>query len=173
MRKIFLWFYCLPIGEALIYIGLTTLICIFLHNRFKKSPLWKSCNIVFLICWIGAIFLGTLLQRTAGHSSSRPVLMPFYSYYIALHGGSQEIYRTNFMNTVFFYPTGLLGSAILPGSWPRIRKILLVAVCFTVLSIAIEFIQYRFGLGIAEMDDVIHNALGTLLGALVFSIFVK
>ena len=173
MRKIFLWFYCLPIMEALVWILLATLIYLFLYNRFKNSPVWKSCNLIFLTCWIGAILLGTLVQRTAGHSPSDPVLTPFYSYYLARHGGSPEIYRTNFMNTVFFYPAGLLASAILPGAWPRFRKILLLTVFFAMLSIGIEFIQYSFGLGIAEVDDVIHNALGTLLGTLVFSLLAK
>lgn len=38
------------------------------------------------------------------------------------------------------------------------------------MSIGIEYAQYRFGLGLAEVDDVIHNALGAMLGALARSI---
>ena len=33
------------------------------------------------------------------------------------------------------------------------------------LSAGIEYIQYRFALGVAETDDVICNTLGTVIGS--------
>ena len=35
---------------------------------------------------------------------------------------------------------------------------------FGLFSLAVELSQYRFGLGISEIDDVLHNTLGAALG---------
>lgn len=119
------------------------------------------------------IFSGTLIQRTEGGNLSAPVLMPFASYQAAFNGGNKEIYRTNFMNVVLFYPAGLLGLEALPKDWYKLLKVALITALFFLVSACIEYVQYRFGLGLAEMDDVIHNTLGALLGAMVCSMSIK
>ncbi|MGI5888221.1 MAG: VanZ family protein [Oscillospiraceae bacterium] len=65
-------------------------------------------------------------------------------------------------NIVAFMPFGFYSA------W-RIRKhsVLLAAVCGLVLSVCIESLQYLLGTGVAEIDDVILNTLGALLGALL------
>ena len=44
----------------------------------------------------------------------------------------------------------------------------MVVIALTAMSAGIEFLQYHFALGRCEIDDVIHNALGALLGSLAF-----
>ena len=171
MQRIFLWFYCLPIGEAVLLILLATAAFRFLRKTCKQAPYWNAAVSSLLMLWAVIIFFGTLAQRSEG-SASAPVLMPFASYYAVLHGGNREIWRTNFMNAVLFYPAGLLGCEVLPGA-RRGWKTALVTVLSALVSIGIEYTQYRFGLGLAETDDVIHNALGTLLGAAACCISVK
>ena len=170
MHTIFLWFYCLPIADAVILIVLTTAIFLLLRNKFRDVRYWKAGIPFLLLCWITAILFCTLGQRADGGHLTNPVLMPFHSYYAVLQGGSQELYRANFMNTALFYPVGLLGCELLPKGWKKLWKAALVICVFMMLSIGIEYIQYRFGLGLAETDDVIHNTLGTLLGVLVCNI---
>ena len=77
------------------------------------------------------------------------------------------------MNVVLFYPTGLLACELLPKSWNRAKRVILIAVLFALVSVGIEFCQYHFVLGQAEVDDVIHNTLGTLIGALICTIHLK
>lgn len=168
MRKLFLWFYCLPIADAVILILLATAAFFFLRDRCGKTIWWKAGTLLLLLVWISVILFGTLGQRTEGENLSEPILIPFRSYYTALNGGTKEIYRTNFMNAVLFYPTGLFGCEILPKRWRRVWKVAMTACVFALISIGIEYSQYRFALGLAEMDDVIHNILGTLLGALAW-----
>lgn len=74
--------------------------------------------------------------------------------------------RTNFMNTILFYPVGLFGSELLPNRWKYVQKAVLIGIIFALMSLGIEFCQYRYALGLAEVDDVIHNTLGALLGTL-------
>lgn len=173
MRKIFLWFYCLPISDAVLLIVLATVIFLFLREKYGNTPYWKIGIPVLFGCWIIVIFFGTLGQRTEGGNLSEPILAPFYSYYTALNGGSQELYRTNFMNAVLFYPAGLLGCEVLPKRWSKVWKMILATCVFALLSIGIEYSQYRFAMGLAEVDDVIHNTLGTFLGALACGASIK
>lgn len=173
MRKLFLWFYCLPISDAVLLVVLATLIFLLLRKKFGNTPYWRVGISILLVCWVAVIFFGTLGQRTEGGNLSEPILMPFASYYTALNGGSKELYRTNFMNAVLFYPAGLLGCEALPKRWSKVRKVVLLTGIFALLSIGIEYTQYRFGLGLAEVDDMIHNTLGTLLGALACGAFIK
>ena len=173
MGTIFHWFYCLPISGAVLLMVLATVVFLFLRERFENTPYWKVGVPVLFICWISVIFLGTLGHRTENGNTLEPILMPFASYYAALNGGSREIYRTNFMNIVLFYPAGLLGCAVLPKRWSKVRKVMLLTGLFALLSTGIEYSQYRFGLGLAEVDDVIHNTLGALLGAVACGASIK
>jgi glycopeptide antibiotics resistance protein len=83
-----------------------------------------------------------------------------------LNGGDDEILRSNFMNVVLFYPAGLLFCSLLPQQWYKWCKVLLTVVVFCALSCGIEYMQYAFSLGHVEIDDVIHNAFGALLGGI-------
>lgn len=173
MRKLFLWFYCLPISDAVLLIVLATVVFLFLRERFGNTLYWKAGIPILFVCWIAVMLFGTLGQRTEGENLSEPILIPFYSYYTALNGGSQELYRTNFMNAVLFYPASLLGCELLPERWRKIWKVILVTCVFALLSIGIEYTQYRLAMGLVEADDVMHNTLGALLGALTCGASIK
>lgn len=173
MGTIFHWFYCLPISDAVLLVILATMVFLLLRKLFGNTPCWRVGISLLFVCWIAVIFLGTLGQRTEGGELPEPILTPFYSYYTALNGGSKELYRTNFMNVVLFYPAGLLGCEMLPKRWRKVWKVVLLICVFALMSIGIEYTQYRFGMGLAETDDVIHNTLGTLLGALTCGVSIK
>lgn len=166
MKRIFLWFYCLPIPSAVLLIVMVTVAFLCLRLKFSKTWQWKMAVPILFLCSIAVILFGTLGQRMTGETAAEPILIPFHSYYLVLTGGNVEIYRTNFMNVVLFYPAGLLGCALLPQRWHPIVKALLLITLLLPLSIWIEYTQYHHGLGLAETDDVIHNTLGTLLGTL-------
>ena len=100
-------------------------------------------------------------------------MIPFHSYRAVIAGENKEILRSNFMNVVLFYPAGLFACELLPKSWSRAKRVILVAVLFALVSAGIEFCQYHFALGQAEVDDVIHNALGALIGALIGTMPIK
>ncbi|MBQ8237182.1 MAG: VanZ family protein [Oscillospiraceae bacterium] len=165
MNRLFLWFYCLPIPQAVLLMALAAMVFLLLREQLEDVPCWKPGVLILFSCSVALIIYATLCQRTEGSNLTQPVLMPFHSYHTAFNGGSREIFRTNFMNTVLFFPAGLLGSSLLPRRWRSGGKILLTAFVFAIVSIGIEYAQYRFGLGLAETDDVLHNTLGSLAGA--------
>lgn len=122
-----------------------------------------------LTVWFVAVLWITVLSRTPG-SAYVPELIPFHSYQKLLATGTTEIIRTNFMNVALFYPAGLLTVSLFPNKWTRLQKIWSTAILFTMFSGMIEYVQFFYALGELEleMDDVIHNTLGALLGTIPF-----
>lgn len=70
----------------------------------------------------------------------------------------------NLQNIAFFIPFGLL---IPVKNW---KAVLITAV---VLSTAIEITQYFGGCGLAELDDVICNTLGAVIGCWILMMLKK
>lgn len=106
-----------------------------------------------------------MLSRTPGAAYS-PELIPFHSYRKLFETGVAEILRTNFMNLVLFYPAGVLTASLLPENWSRIPKLLSVGIAFSLFSMVIEYVQFSYSLGEPEIDDVIHNMLGSVIGTI-------
>lgn len=61
----------------------------------------------------------------------------------------------NLQNIAFFTPFGVL----MP-----VKKWWIVCIVALILSLSVEIVQYAGGFGLAELDDVICNALGALIG---------
>lgn len=121
-----------------------------------------------LLLWLAVAVWTTLLGRS-NPAPEPPVWVPLYSHWEAFHNGKRELLRSNFMNLALFYPGGLLTARILPKAWsPRGRLITVLAFAIA-LSVGIELCQLHFALGKPEVDDVIHNALGALLGGGYYS----
>lgn len=72
------------------------------------------------------------------------------------------------MNVVVFIPVGLLlGSAFKQMTW---WKALLIGCS---ISITIEALQFWFMRGFSEVDDVMHNTVGCIMGYIIYSILVR
>ena len=63
-------------------------------------------------------------------------------------------------NIVWFVP---LGCALMASG--NIKRIRTAALCGLGLSLMIETMQYLFGTGVTELDDLVLNTLGTWIGA--------
>ena len=114
-----------------------------------------ACAAVFIILY------ATILNRTPGNYEL--ILAPFASLTAARV--QPELYRALLMNVFLFFPLGLTLSNALPRKWHRWGRIALTALVGCVLSVGIEYTQYRYALGMAETDDVICNTLGAFLGS--------
>ena len=173
IQSFFLWFYCLSITDAVLLVIVGSAGFLILRQWVGDKRLWRPVIALLFLAWLAVIAGATLTDRTPGIIPAEPELIPFHSYRAVMAGGNKEILRSNFMNVVLFYPAGLFACELLPKSWSRAKRIILVAVLFALVRVGIEFCQYHFALGQAEVDDVIHNALGALIGALISTIPVK
>ena len=173
LQAFFLWFYCLSITDAILLVIVVSAGYLILRQWLEKKRFWRPVIVLLFLAWLAVIAVATLTDRAPGLIPTKPELLPFHSYRAVMAGGNKEILRSNFMNVVLFYPAGLFACELLPKSWSRVKRVILVTVLFVLVSVGIEFCQYHFALGQAEADDVIHNALGALIGALIGTIPVK
>lgn len=114
-----------------------------------------ACAAVFIILY------ATILNRTPGNYEL--ILAPFASLTAARV--QPELYRALLMNVFLFFPLGLTLSNALPRKWHRWLRIILTTLIGCILSAGIEYAQYRYALGMAEVDDVICNTLGAFIGS--------
>lgn len=129
-----------------------------LHKNQRKRSIINAvlCPITVLI-----ILYATVLTRTPG--SYELILTPFATFTAALQ--QPELYREMLMNIFLFFPLGLTLSNALPQKWHRWLRIALTTLIGCILSAGIEYAQYRYALGMAEVDDVICNTLGAFIGS--------
>jgi glycopeptide antibiotics resistance protein len=114
-----------------------------------------ACAAAFIILY------ATILNRTPGNYEL--ILAPFASLTAARV--QPELYRALLMNVFLFFPLGLTLSNALPRKWHRWGRIALTTFVGCILSVGIEYTQYRYALGMAEVDDVICNTLGAFIGS--------
>lgn len=122
---------------------------------------WQRGNLVLTGLMAGAILYATILTRSEG--STGLILIPFASLTAARV--QPEIYREMLMNVFLFFPLGLTLSNALSRKWHRWLRIILTTLVGCALSAGIECAQYRYALGMAEVDDVICNTLGAFIGS--------
>ena len=152
--------YALPL-HMVIFLMLALLIIwatLSLHKNQKKQIIINVilCSITALI-----ILYATILNRTPG--DYEVILTPFAAFIVARQ--QPELYREMLMNVFLFFPLGLTLSNALPRKWHRRVRITLTTLIGCILSAGIEYVQYRYALGMAEVDDVICNTLGTFVGS--------
>lgn len=135
----------------------------------RHRTAWKTLNALFALLSLLAILYTTILNRSQG--SHEVNLRPFASLIAAVK--QPEIYRAMLMNVFLFFPFGLSFSTALPGKHKTSLKIILTTIVGCALSIAVEYTQYRYGLGVAEVDDVICNTIGMFFGSTALIIMRK
>lgn len=130
-----------------------------------KSSRLRHCLILFFLIYAGTVLWFTVLRRSAAPSPVQTEL--FYSYKLWL-AGDWRTGRQILANIAMFFPFGFFLSRLLPR---RIRPpaVLVSAAAFSFL---IEFLQFSQMRGLFELDDLISNTLGAMLG-LAFTLVLE
>ena len=149
--------YALPLPFVLFVIFAATVIWPIVGSGRNRIPINFALSAVSLV----VIAYITLFCRTEGNSDI--VLTPFQFIHTAKE--QPEAYRSALMNVFLFFPLGLTLSNALPQKWHRWVRIGLTTLIGGILSAGIEYAQYRYALGMAEVDDVICNTLGAFIGS--------
>lgn len=109
-------------------------------------------NKKLLILYMAVVVYMTLLNRDM--SSRRVVMKPFWSYQFLL--SDAYLRREILNNIILFIPLGTIFSQI-RNQWSTVLVPVLIL-------IGIEILQYITLRGLLEIDDVISNSLGALVG---------
>jgi glycopeptide antibiotics resistance protein len=152
--------YALPL-QVVIFLMLALLIVWAMLSLHKKQEKLTIINAV--LCAITALIIlyATILTRTPGDYEL--ILTPFATFTTAKQ--QPELYREMLMNVFLFFPLGLTLSNAQPRRWHRWGRIAFTTLIACILSAGIEYAQYRYALGMAEVDDVICNTLGAFIGS--------
>lgn len=139
-----------------VYEGLLSIFCIglvvFIAWKGFKTGLRYSATLL-LIEYIFFFCCSTVIFRATG-ATRQYDFHPFWSY------DRPDLLIENIMNVIVFIPVGLLLGSLLKVkcSW----AIALLIGCS--ISLTIESLQFLFIKGFSELDDVMHNTVGCLIG---------
>ena len=111
-------------------------------------------SVFLLLVYTTAIFYIVFMSREVGEYSGANLRL-FSSW-----GKTNTTHAYFVENIIMFVPMGIL----LPCSYGRFRKVYKCVLTCLLISLVIEIIQYIFGIGIAEIDDVLNNTIGGFIG---------
>lgn len=157
-----------------VYEGLLSIFCVgtvllLVWKGFKTGLRYSAA--LLLVEYIFLLFCSTVIFRATGETRQYD-FHPFWSYQ-AIQDGREDLLAENIMNVVVFIPVGLMlgsflrvkGSWLPNGSWLMVKgSWLMVAIIGCGISVTIESLQFFFMRGFSEVDDVMHNTLGCLIG---------
>ena len=113
---------------------------------------------ILLSLIVSFVFVMTLFRIPSKEDVSF-CLKPFESYWISAEGNI-EVMLQIIINIVMFIPIGFL----LPCCFKLYEKYRYVLLTVVKVSISIELFQLIFKIGSFEIDDVINNVFGTMIG---------
>lgn len=132
------------------------IVCILSLVKSKEQK-WQYSGVLCLAIYVFIVLCNTVIFRS--DSTSRVVLIPFWSYMEAIKESRSFYLIENLLNIVLFVPVGFFLKMSL-----RNRRIIPVVLCGILLSLAIETSQLLLHRGWFEVDDMMHNTLGAILG---------
>ena len=113
----------------------------------------RRLKLLLLICY--CVFIAYMTILTREHTAYRINLELFWSYKQFLVSSGRRLEVLN--NVLLFVPF----AALLFSLWPRFWRVCTVTI---LVSILIEVVQLVLRAGVCQLDDVLNNGLGGLLG---------
>jgi len=150
---------------TIIYL-IISLVTFFVRSVGNKRPhsigyvFAKTCLFALFGIYISYLYALTLSGREEGSRVGLINLVPFKAM-----NQSGTFIVTEFENIVLFVPLGLL----IPFVWKYFRGIIRTSLTGFVISLSIEVIQLVTSRGFFDVDDVIFNTMGTVVGYSLFA----
>lgn len=153
----------MEVYEGLLSVYCLGIVLLLVSCGIKKGL--KYSSELLLVEYVFLLFCSTVIFRTVSETRQY-VFHPFWSYK-AIQDGREDLLAEDIMNVVVFVPVGILLEFMVHGSRFTINKALLAALIGCGISVSIETLQYFFYRGFSELDDVMHNTIGCILGYLL------
>lgn len=123
---------------------------------------------LMLVEWVVLIFCSAVIFREARVESAIN-FVPLSSYFcIAENSYLKEVAVINLLNICMFLPVGFF----LKCGYRSVtyKKVFLIGF---IVSFFVELLQFTFSKGLCEVDDVIHNSLGCMVGCWIGKVITK
>lgn len=138
------------------------------HHIWKNRESMKAPMAIGFVLWFLVVLYLTLFSRVGNSQSMQVDMTPFRGIAAALEQRSLEPLTHAFLNVLLFVPLGYL----LPASNPQALSRAGFAVFGGLIaSTVIEGLQMILGLGMCDIDDVIANALGAIIGYIIYRLW--
>lgn len=142
--------------EGLIVVLLLVVFFVCFWYGWRKG--WRIICRVLTIEYVFLIYCSTVIFRSVGRHVQFD-LMPLWSYGAYFRGEDPRLLPENIMNVIVFIPVGILpGLTFRNVSWLKVLGI------GCGISVGIEILQLVLKRGFCELDDVMHNTLGCMIG---------
>lgn len=146
--------------EILAFVGVLILVCtalaVCVHR--KKLNIIQAAAVLVLVVFLGIVFGSTVFTRTV--TIRQYELVPFWSWRDIICYHDWTLLKENLLNCILLMPAGIL-LPVIAGHKVHWRTALMTGF---LISAAIETSQLVFMRGLFEWDDMIHNAIGCMLG---------
>ena len=147
------------------------------HRRGERGLDRRECLLWLFVFYLVMLFSLTIFSRTPLQISSGLAerlnivnLTPFHETYKLLRHGAVALFWYNVAgNIAWFVPMGALWPALLRGQWKGIKTFFF---CLGI-SFFIETLQLVFAVGVPDVDDLILNVLGGIIGYFAYFILKK
>lgn len=133
------------------------------YRLYRSRKLYTTVNAVLFAASVFFVMSCTLLFRD---SDARQGVSPIPFDIIMRALEDQVVFKSMVMNIALFLPLSLFGCSLFRCCSKKAAVIFLVS--GTVFSIFIETLQYMLRLGQADVDDVLCNVAGLLIGYLLY-----
>ncbi len=147
---------------AMIYLAvylLYTIGCKVLKKERKIGTDHAVAMFMFLIYMTSLLYIVFMSRETGQYSGVNMVLFSSWGRTVTTKAFYIE-------NILLFIPMGIL----MPSAYRIFRKPYICIPAIFLFSCFIETVQYIFGLGVAELDDVLTNTAGGIIGLIIYGI---
>ena len=120
--------------------------------------------------WFCIVLYLTLFSRIGVSQSVQVDMTPFRGIVAAMEQRSLEPLTHAFLNVLLFVPFGYLIPASNPSALSRAGFAVFGGL---ITSTVIEGLQMVLGLGMCDIDDVIANALGAIIGYIIYRLWIQ
>lgn len=144
--KIDLW---MQLVLLIIFVGL-------LYLAKKKYKIWRAACVAFLPTYVTMLFMSLVFSRPI-QKEHLANMVPLWTIRAVLNGKKQYI-KEIVLNCFMLYPVGFL--------YPVIQNVGVMQCIYFggLISIAIEAMQFLFMTGMCEIDDILYNVSGCVIG---------
>lgn len=130
-----------------------------LKNRFSMN----KRNVILFLIYFGVVLYLTIFMRI-GSVYTSVLTTPFDDLITAIEYRDPEMVQHMVLNVLLFVPFGYLIPAMNP---EKLKKCSFAFLGGIVCSTVIEGVQMIFSLGQSDIDDIIANSIGAVIGYLI------
>lgn len=143
-------------------------VILLVRHIWKNREGMKAPMAIGFVLWFLVVLYLTLFSRVGNSQSTQVDMTPFRGIMEAMEQHSLEPLSHAFLNVMLFVPFGYLIPASNP---PALSRAGFAVFGGLITSTVIEGLQMVLGLGMCDIDDIIANALGAIIGYLGYCLW--